>query len=1436
MTMTKTPKFILATLFVLTIHFSGRSQTVDKLMLIDASSDTELKEMAISGDSIDLDVYPLISFRAVTNPEPLPAGNCVFKITYPSGQVYSHSEGTPVYACFGDNTGDYLDWESGYNNPPPIETGTYSMMITPGTGAASTFSFSIKKTDTGGGDGGDGGVGPYDTISVDTGQVLITGEKKQWHNIILHAGGPNALETGTPNPFLDYRFRVLFTQGDFELLVPGYFAADGNASETGASEGNVWRAHFCPPQTGTWTYLISFESGTALAIADSSTSGTPFVELDGKTGTIEVEETDKSGRDLRGKGRLEYVGEHHLRFAGSGDRFLKAGADAPENLLAYDDFDNTPNAAGRRKSWGPHVQDWESGDPVWRVDKGKGLIGAINYLSGKGMNAFSFLTMNINGDDKNVYPYISSAERTRFDCSKLDQWEIVFDHATTKGMYLHFKTQETENETLLDNGALGTQRKVYYRELIARFGHHLALNWNLGEENGVLGDVNQTSQQRKDMARYFHDNDPYQNLIVLHTGGGSGEEIYRPLLGSNSELTGISLYTGWNSVYSKTAQWVEESAAAGKKWIVANDEQGSADIGVPDDSYNGSPSLDDIRKETLWGNLMAGGAGVEYYFGYKLPNSDLTCQDFRSRDKSWDYAKIALDFFNLYVPFWEMTPNNSKTSNGWCLAGDSVYVVYLKTGGEARLNLPDGRYSVRWYNPREGGALISQSIDSINGGNQVSAGVAPSYEDWALLVREVNYSHDGNDTELFPCKDALVYSSYNDFPEYTFSGFVPAYKDEGNNCLAINAVNYKDQYAAARTSFNGEYGMYRAILKTLTETDGESSYRLKINGQLLGEVQNPETSTDYLPAEFSWDNIEMFPGDVVQVEFNTHTNGKIPEGDTTAYSRGRWVSIAFQPLCSTEECTESDVFEENDGYLVIDMESVVVPNANWSFRTGSGTLGDGFLEYIGPDHMSSEVSSARMLYKIKISTPGTYQFLWRTRRGFDSQAADQENDSWLKISASKFYGTKNGATIDCSGDFIKVWMQKTDFLFECFGEHHGTNGMAIYADFNSAGEYTIEVSGRSKGHLIDRMALFMEGKKTIATASTTLESGRGCGAAPTPEPPADTIHVEELYLAYDTILIEVGEAYKLRATVLPGAATDKSLSWSAENTGIAEVSDGTITGTGIGESLVSATTNDGNYYGTCLVRVIENRIKYDLWNYWWQVIYADSEDTEKYGRVKKYAIDGEMVTFWYTQWFSAQPPFPHELHIDLGSTQNVDIIDYYSRQDVLGSDGTIGKYEFYLSDNNLEWGEPIAKGEFKWARNATKEDYRERKRIYLDSTATGRYFRLLALSEAQNIQEVTFTAVAELELKYYAEQVGIGIEDQNTIVRVYPNPVSDYLHVLSDRTYTDILITQLDGRQVFLENSKNKEVFDVSYLRSGTYLIQIKNARTILYNSIFIKE
>ena len=120
------------------------------------------------------------------------------------------------------------------------------------------------------------------------------------------------------------------------------------------------------------------------------------------------------------------------------------------------------------------------------------------------------------------------------------------------GLMLHVVTQEQENDQGLDGGELGPQRKLYYRELIARFAHHLALVWNLGEEN------TNTDAQRKAFAQYIRDLDPYDHPIVCHTFPGQYDEVYGPLLGY-AYFEGPSLQT--NDTHAQTIKWIDRSAA-----------------------------------------------------------------------------------------------------------------------------------------------------------------------------------------------------------------------------------------------------------------------------------------------------------------------------------------------------------------------------------------------------------------------------------------------------------------------------------------------------------------------------------------------------------------------------------------------------------------------------------------------------------------------------------------------------------------------------------------------------------------------------------------------------------------------------------------------------------------------------------------------------------
>ncbi|MFW5739348.1 MAG: DUF5060 domain-containing protein, partial [Myxococcota bacterium] len=276
----------------------------------------------------------------------------------------------------------------------------------------------------------------------------VSGALMVWHKVTLTFDGPDTGEAADPNPFRDYRLQVTFSLGTRSFVVPGYYAADGKAAETSATAGNKWRVHFMPDEPGDWTYEVSMRSGSDLALSDDPAAGAAVAGVDGLTGTLPIGPSDKTGRDFRGKGLLAYEGERYLVFRGTGQRFIKGGADSPENFLGYFEFDGTEDHGGSGNDlqdglhrYEPHVGDWQPGDPSWAAGKGKGIIGALNYLAEKDMNSVYFITMNVEGDGREMYPWTGYDERFRFDVSKLDQWELVFEHMTENGLMLHVLTQ-----------------------------------------------------------------------------------------------------------------------------------------------------------------------------------------------------------------------------------------------------------------------------------------------------------------------------------------------------------------------------------------------------------------------------------------------------------------------------------------------------------------------------------------------------------------------------------------------------------------------------------------------------------------------------------------------------------------------------------------------------------------------------------------------------------------------------------------------------------------------------------------------------------------------------------------------------------------------------------------------------------------------------------
>lgn len=585
---------------------------------------------------------------------------------------------------------------------------------------------------------------------------------QQWHTVSLSFEGPYTAENADENPFLDYQLRVVFTHQESQQTIRGFYAADGDAAETGASDGNIWKARFTPDKLGVWSYSAMLYRGKDIALNQNPDS-TQRISLANASGQFIVEPSDKTGTDFRGQGRLG-IHDGFFHFIGAPTthhkRWLKVGANSPENILGYTGFDQTYRIkaeARKGEAAAPlnihkflaHTQDWQTGNPFWQGGKGKSLIGAINYLASKGMNSVYFLTLNILGDGKDVWPYAHPDDFSRFDVSKLAQWEIVFQHMQAQGILLHMVLQETENETLLDKGEMGPQRQLYFNELITRFGHHLGLIWNLGEENGPASwsPIGQNTAQRKAMAKYIKTMDPYQHPVVLHTHADDAlrGNILNDLLGF-PYLDGLSLQQAERTdVHKVITHWKKTSKNKGKEWLITMDEIGLWHTGALPDPTD--PHHNTLRQHVLWGALLSGGAGVEWYFGAQYPHNDLTSEDWRQRDKLWNITRHAKNFFNRYLPYWTMSPQHNLINipGAYCLQQpNTVYAVYLPRPHNAILDLrnANGQFSVRWFNPRTGGNLQEGSITMLQGGKDVNLGQPPkddtAYDlhDWVVLLKK----------------------------------------------------------------------------------------------------------------------------------------------------------------------------------------------------------------------------------------------------------------------------------------------------------------------------------------------------------------------------------------------------------------------------------------------------------------------------------------------------------------------------------------------------------------------------------------------------------------------------------------------------------------------------------------------------------------------------
>jgi hypothetical protein len=141
-----------------------------------------------------------------------------------------------------------------------------------------------------------------------------------------------------------------------------------------------------------------------------------------------------------------------------------------------------------------------------------------------------------------------------------------------------------------------------------------------------------------------------------------------------------------------------------------------------------------------------------------------------------------------------------------------------------------------------------------------------------------------------------------------------------------------------------------------------------------------------------------------------------------------------------------------------------------------------------------------------------------------------------------------------------------------------------------------------------------------------------------------------------------------------------------------------------------------------------------------QVVKVDSEEIQRESNVGANAVDENPDTIWHTEWQANQPGLPHEIVIELLPPSDIKGFAYLPRQD--GSDnGCIKDFEFYVSDDGKNFGEPVKQGAFKPGKGEDIETFKPIK---------CRFIKLKALSE---IHGGPWTSAAEIRVIQVGEDI-----------------------------------------------------------------------------------
>ncbi|MEM9612961.1 MAG: hypothetical protein AAF962_01290 [Actinomycetota bacterium] len=182
--------------------------------------------------------------------------------------------------------------------------------------------------------------------------------------------------------------------------------------------------------------------------------------------------------------------------------------------------------------------------------------------------------------------------------------------------------------------------------------------------------------------------------------------------------------------------------------------------------------------------------------------------------------------------------------------------------------------------------------------------------------------------------------------------------------------------------------------------------------------------------------------------------------------------------------------------ITIEAETIGTTGA-WKVVKDAKASGGSYLTWEGLSFERNNQSPAdTMRVAFDVTVPGTYEFVWAMRQPGDVES-DKANDSWVNFPDAARFGPTTGGSY---GGPVKVFGNgKNNFAWKARADvKHKKSSLSM--DFNSVGTYTMELSGRSHGHQIDKIVIY----HSSVSQNDAIKGGACTAPAPTPAPVTTT--------------------------------------------------------------------------------------------------------------------------------------------------------------------------------------------------------------------------------------------------------------------------------------------------------------------------------------------